>query len=92
MFSPDKQNGFDVQSEADAMIERQQRDILPGKSKPTCVFSQSSTIMWTSEHCKFWLYFEIHTMEEKLMKAKAMYHSWAPLARTQTELSYASPA
>lgn len=33
VFMPDKANGFDVQSEADAMIERQQREILPGKSK-----------------------------------------------------------
>lgn len=27
-------NGFEVQSEADAMMERQKRDILPGISTP----------------------------------------------------------
>ena len=30
---PDKQNGFDVQSEAAAMFERQQREVLPGKAR-----------------------------------------------------------
>ena len=29
VFKPDKMNGFDVQSEADAMLERQNRDITP---------------------------------------------------------------
>ena len=29
VFRPDKLNGYDVQSEADAMLERQQRDIMP---------------------------------------------------------------
>ena len=29
MFKPDKMNGFDIQTEADAMLERQRRDITP---------------------------------------------------------------
>ncbi|CAH1789923.1 unnamed protein product [Owenia fusiformis] len=29
VFKPDKMNGFDVQSEADAMVERQRRDLMP---------------------------------------------------------------
>ena len=29
MFKPDKMNGFDVQSESEAMLERQRRDIMP---------------------------------------------------------------
>lgn len=29
VFKPDKMNGFDVQSEADAMLERQTRDLMP---------------------------------------------------------------
>ena len=29
VFKPDKMNGYDVQTEADAMMERQRRDILP---------------------------------------------------------------
>lgn len=29
IFKPDKLNGFDIQSEVDAMLERQQRDIMP---------------------------------------------------------------
>ena len=33
VFMPDKQNGFDVQSEAAAMFERQQREVLPGKAR-----------------------------------------------------------
>ncbi|XP_067941465.1 kinesin-like protein KIF23 [Watersipora subatra] len=33
VFMPDRQNGFNVQSEADAMYERQQREVLPGKGK-----------------------------------------------------------
>lgn len=34
VFRPDRANSFDVQSEADAMIERQRRDILPGLTTP----------------------------------------------------------
>ncbi|XP_050395507.1 kinesin-like protein KIF23 isoform X2 [Patella vulgata] len=34
VFRPDKMNGFEVQSEADAMIERQRREILPGLITP----------------------------------------------------------
>jgi len=30
---PDKQNGFNIQSEADAMLWRQQQEVLPGKGK-----------------------------------------------------------
>ena len=29
VFKPDKMNGYDVQTEADAMMERQHRDIMP---------------------------------------------------------------
>lgn len=29
VFKPDKMNGYDIQSEADAMLERQRRDIMP---------------------------------------------------------------
>ena len=29
VFKPDKMNGFDVQSDAEAMLERQRRDIMP---------------------------------------------------------------
>jgi len=29
VFKPDRMNGFDVQSEADALLERQTRDINP---------------------------------------------------------------
>jgi len=29
VFKPDKMNGFDVQTEAEAMLERQRRDIMP---------------------------------------------------------------
>ena len=29
VFKPDKMNGYEVQSEVDAMMERQRRDILP---------------------------------------------------------------
>lgn len=34
VFRPDKLNGFEVQSEADAMLERQRRDIMPGLTTP----------------------------------------------------------
>ncbi|XP_061185396.1 kinesin-like protein KIF23 isoform X2 [Saccostrea echinata] len=34
VFKSDKMNGFEVQSEADAMIERQKRDIMPGITTP----------------------------------------------------------
>ncbi|KAK3602017.1 hypothetical protein CHS0354_027020 [Potamilus streckersoni] len=30
VFKPDKMNGYEVQSEADAMMERQKKDIIPG--------------------------------------------------------------
>ncbi|KAL5019545.1 hypothetical protein ScPMuIL_002437 [Solemya velum] len=30
VFKPDKMNGFEIQTEADAMMERQKKDILPG--------------------------------------------------------------
>lgn len=33
VFKPDKMNGFDVQSEVDAMLERQQRDLMAPKMK-----------------------------------------------------------
>ncbi|KAF6040876.1 KIF23 [Bugula neritina] len=33
VFMPDKQNGFNIQSEADAMLWRQQQEVLPGKGK-----------------------------------------------------------
>ena len=29
VFKPDKMNGFDVQTEVDAMLERQRREIMP---------------------------------------------------------------
>ena len=29
VFRPDKMNGFEVQREADAMLERQRRDVMP---------------------------------------------------------------
>ena len=29
VFKPNKMNGFEMQTEADAMMERQKRDILP---------------------------------------------------------------
>ena len=29
VFKPDKANGFDVQTEADAMMERQRKEVLP---------------------------------------------------------------
>jgi len=29
VFKPDKMNGFDVQSDAEAMLERQRKDIMP---------------------------------------------------------------
>ncbi|XP_052261516.1 kinesin-like protein KIF23 isoform X2 [Dreissena polymorpha] len=35
VFRPDKLNGFEVQSEADAMVERQKKDILPGLAPKT---------------------------------------------------------
>nr|XP_022309325.1 kinesin-like protein KIF23 isoform X1 [Crassostrea virginica] len=34
VFKSDKMNGFEVQSEADAMIERQKRDLMPGITTP----------------------------------------------------------
>lgn len=34
VFKSDKMNGFEVQSEADAMMERQKRDIMPGITTP----------------------------------------------------------
>ncbi|XP_052787573.1 kinesin-like protein KIF23 isoform X2 [Mya arenaria] len=35
VFKPDRMNGFDVQTEADAMMERQRRDILPALTPKT---------------------------------------------------------
>ena len=32
---PDKMNGFEIQSEADAMLDRQRKDILPGLAPRT---------------------------------------------------------
>ena len=29
VFKPDKMNGFDVQTESEAMLERQRKDIMP---------------------------------------------------------------
>lgn len=29
VFKPDKMNGFDVQSDSEAMLERQRKDIMP---------------------------------------------------------------
>ena len=34
VFRPDRLNAFEVQTEADAMLERQRRDILPGLTTP----------------------------------------------------------
>lgn len=33
VFKPDKMNGFDIQSEADALLDRQKLDILPALYK-----------------------------------------------------------
>ncbi|XP_045184696.2 kinesin-like protein KIF23 isoform X1 [Mercenaria mercenaria] len=35
VFKPDKMNGFEVQTEADAMMDRQRKDILPGLTPKT---------------------------------------------------------
>ncbi|CAG5118902.1 unnamed protein product, partial [Candidula unifasciata] len=35
VFRPDRLNGFEVQSEADAMLERQKRDIMPNLTTPS---------------------------------------------------------
>ncbi|XP_060599455.1 kinesin-like protein KIF23 [Ruditapes philippinarum] len=35
VFKPDKMNGFEVQSEVDAMMDRQKKDILPGLTPKT---------------------------------------------------------
>ncbi|XP_070178787.1 kinesin-like protein KIF23 [Littorina saxatilis] len=34
VFRPDRMNSFEVQSDADAMLERQRRDIMPGLTTP----------------------------------------------------------
>ncbi|XP_023930763.1 kinesin-like protein KIF23 [Lingula anatina] len=34
VFMPDKMNGYDVQTEADAMVERQKRDVMPRFDAP----------------------------------------------------------
>ncbi|KAK7497855.1 hypothetical protein BaRGS_00010989, partial [Batillaria attramentaria] len=34
VFRPDRMNGFEVQTEVDAMLERQRRDIMPGLMTP----------------------------------------------------------
>ncbi|MCL4123359.1 UNVERIFIED_CONTAM: hypothetical protein GTU68_011918, partial [Idotea baltica] len=34
VFKPDRMNGFDAQSEADAMLDRQRLDLIPSLSKP----------------------------------------------------------
>ncbi|KAK2167355.1 hypothetical protein LSH36_29g10016 [Paralvinella palmiformis] len=33
VFKPDKMNGFEVQSDADSMLERQERDVLSKLNK-----------------------------------------------------------
>lgn len=35
VFKPDRMNGFEVQSEADAMLERQKKDIMPNLTTPS---------------------------------------------------------
>ena len=32
MFKPDRLNGFDIQTDVDAMLERQQRDLMPNNN------------------------------------------------------------
>lgn len=32
VFKPDRQNGFDIQTDVDAMLERQQRDLMPNNN------------------------------------------------------------
>ncbi|VDI65837.1 kinesin family member 23 [Mytilus galloprovincialis] len=34
VFKPDRMNGFEIQTDADAMMERQRREILPGLTTP----------------------------------------------------------
>ena len=46
VFKPDKMNGFDVQTEADAMLERQTRDLMPKLTPQTPKTPQISRIAY----------------------------------------------
>ena len=34
IFKPDRMNGFEIQTDAEAMMERQRRDLIPGLTTP----------------------------------------------------------
>jgi len=43
VFKPDRMNGFEVQTEADAMMERQKKDIMPNLTTPSKTPSKQRT-------------------------------------------------